>query len=323
MTKIAIVGFGGHVTKNILPALTRMGDVTVDAIYVRDINKYNQKAKEFDVKVRNLDFKLDSDVCWVYIATPISTHYDLASKFLNAGKNVICEKPLADSPDMATRLFDLAKKNKVVLQEVCMYKHHKQYTHLQSLVEQKRGSIKTFSAQFTIPHLAGDNIRYNRQMGGGALLDVGFYPVSIISSLFGEPKNINFISNGEDGFDVDLFGIATFAFEGFYCCAQWGIGLPYSNFATFTTERQVITYDRIFSKPENLKTNATVHESLDVHRVDIGEDDQFVNMFRNFFQNRAQDVATSNAETICTQKSLAFLDILSEPFIKTESNASS
>ena len=188
MTKIAIVGFGEHVGKNILPALSRMDDVIVDAIYVRDVDKYRQKAKESNVKVRSLDSNIGPKIRWVYIATPISTHYDLACKFLNLGKNVICEKPLSDSPNMAMRLFDIAKKNMVVLQEVCMYKHHRQYAHLQSLVEQKREAIKTFSAQFTIPHLARDNFRYQRQLGGGALRDVGFYPISIISSLFGEAK---------------------------------------------------------------------------------------------------------------------------------------
>ena len=308
MTKIAIVGFGEHVGKNILPALSRMDDVIVDAIYVRDVDKYRQKAKESNVKVRSLDSNIGPKIRWVYIATPISTHYDLACKFLNLGKNVICEKPLSDSPNMAMRLFDIAKKNMVVLQEVCMYKHHRQYAHLQSLVEQKREAIKTFSAQFTIPHLARDNFRYQRQLGGGALRDVGFYPISIISSLFGEAKKIDYISYGEDRYDVDLYGIATFSFEGFYCSAQWGIGLPYSNVATFTTESQVVTYDRIFSKPESLKTAASVREKSDSYRVEIGEDDQFVNMFRKFLQNRPQDVATNNAETIRTLKSFSFLD---------------
>mgnify|MGYP000070371404 CR=1 FL=1 len=216
MRKIAIIGFGNHVRKNILPAISRIDDMVIDAIYVRDRAKYLASAQDYNVTIKTLGDKLSTEVKWVYISTPISTHYDLVGKYLNAGKNVICEKPLTDSLEKTKHLFELADINKVILHEVYMYKYHKQFEHLQGTIKENLRSLKTVSTKFTIPHLERNDIRYKKELSGGALLDVGFYPVSLIISLFGEPKEIKCILNNEDGYEVDLFGAAIFVFENFY-----------------------------------------------------------------------------------------------------------
>ena len=295
MQKIAIIGFGNHVRKNILPAISRMDDVLVDAIYVRDKIKYIASAQDYKVTIKTLDDELSAKVEWVYISTPISTHYDLVSKYLKAGKNVICEKPLTDSLKKTKHLFELAAINKVILHEVYMYQYHKQFEHLQRTVKENLSSLKTVSTKFTIPHLEKNDIRYKKELGGGALLDVGFYPVSLIISLFGEPKEIKYTLNSEDDYEVDLFGAAIFVFENFYCYAEWGIGLPYSNQATIITEKQVYTYERIFSKPETLKTKVYLKEGFDSCDIEIGKDDQFVNMFKSFLRG---DFTSNKTETI-------------------------
>ena len=290
MQKIAIIGFGNHVRKNILPAISRMDDVLVDAIYVRDKIKYIASAQDYKVTIKTLDDELSAKVEWVYISTPISTHYELVSKYLKAGKNVICEKPLTDSLKKTKHLFELAAINKVILHEVYMYQYHKQFEHLKRTVKENLSSLKTVSTKFSIPHLEQNDIRYKKKLGGGALLDVGFYPVSLIISLFGEPKEIKYILNSEDDYEVDLFGAAIFVFENFYCYAEWGIGLPYANQATIITEKQVYTYERIFSKPETLKTEVYLKEGFDVNREIIGSDDQFANMFQQIFNGKHQNI---------------------------------
>jgi predicted dehydrogenase len=298
MQKIAIIGYGNHVRKNILPAISRMPDIAVEAIYVRDLAKYTKQAQDDGHSIKLIEDRVDEDVEWVYISTPIATHFKLSEKYLTAGKNVICEKPLTISLEKTKKLFDLAEQNDVCLFEVCMYQFHKQYTHLKQLVDEYLSSIKILSVKFTIPHLGEGDIRYQKGLGGGALLDVGYYPISLIVSLFGEPKEIKFIQNSEDGYEVDLFGSAIFVFKNFYCYAEWGIGLPYSNQATVITEKQVYIYDRIFSKPETLKTKVYLKEGLDSCDIEIGKDDQFVNMFRSFLRGGHHDFISNKADTI-------------------------
>lgn len=300
MKKIAIVGFGNHVQKNILPAFSRLKDIEIEALYVRDTNKYRELANKFGVRIKSIDENLTVGVNWVYISTPISTHFDLASKFLEVGKNVICEKPLTESLSRAKKLFTLAKKNNVQLHEVCMYKFHKQFDHLQEILDKNIRSLKSLNVKFTIPHLPKTDIRYNKKMGGGALLDVGYYPVSLIISLFGKPDDIKFVKHSELGFEVDLFGSAIFVYKYFYCLAEWGIGLPYSNEVSLTTENASFRYNRIFSKPENLKTTVLVKEGFDSEEISIGEDDQFVNLFQQIIHSNIGENYSVIEQTIST-----------------------
>ena len=281
MKKIAIIGFGGHVQKNILPAISRAGDISVESVYVRDIEKYQAKAAEFLVKIKSVNETV-GNVDAVYISTPITTHYDIAKKYLTQGLHVICEKPLTDSVQKTEELFDLADKHGASLHEVCMYQYHNQYHHLQQAVADDLSSLRSVSVKFSIPHLSLSDIRYSKKMGGGALLDVGYYPLSMLVSLFGEPNNIRSAMYSQQPFEVDLTGYAVFENNTFYCVAEWGIGIPYANEVSLNFEDKVISYPRIFSKPESLATEVQVKAGFDTELFAVGKDDHFVNMFSKF-----------------------------------------
>lgn len=279
MKKVAVIGFGGHVEKNVLSAFSRSSKIDIDAIYVRDYEKYKNKASECGIAIKLINDGVGDDVEWVYISTPISTHYDLSKKYLELGKNVICEKPLTDAHEKTKKLLILADSKGLRLHEVCMYHYHKQYEHLREFVSNNIASLKSLSTKFTIPHLPKDDIRYKKELGGGALLDVGYYPVSLVVSLLGKPASIKFKKYSSKDYDVDLSGIAIFEYDKYYCVAEWGIGLPYSNEVTVVTEKQVVKYDRIFSKPETFQSSAEVKMGMERFEVKIGSDDHFVNMF--------------------------------------------
>jgi len=306
MQKIAIIGYGNHVKKNILPAISRMSEVEVDAIYVRDLTRYQEEAEAAGVTLRSLDESIGGEVEWVYVATPITTHYDLASRFLRMGKHVICEKPLTENYEKSLKLLEIAETSGRRLFEVCMYQYHKQFEHLRALVESKKGELKTFSTAFAIPHLNTDNIRYNKELGGGALLDVGYYPVSLILSLFGEPKAIQTEKFTDAGYEVDLRGIAIFRYDGFYAIAEWGIGLPYRNEATLTSDTEAYVYERIFSKPPTLETSVKVSSQSGIVATAIGMDDPFVNLFQSCFSALEQnDKAAIRSVNLHTLKALS------------------
>lgn len=298
MKKIAIIGFGNHVTKNILPALERMIELEVGAVYVRDTSKYKELAIEHCITLKDINEGIADEVDWVYISTPISTHFELASKYIKLGKNVICEKPLTDSLEKTKALFNLAEQHGVKLHEVCMYQYHKQFQHLKRSVSERLHTLRSVAVKFSIPHLDKGDIRYKKDTCGGAILDVGYYPISLIISLFGEPKEIKSIKNGGTGFEVDLFGVAIFDYDSFHCVAEWGIGLPYTNEVTVITENQMLKYDRIFSKPATFKTGVLVQEGFESYSIDIGEDDQFVNMFYSIIFNKEKDTVQPVGEII-------------------------
>ena len=283
MTIVAIIGFGNHVKKNILPALNRLDGVFVESIYVRDTYICAQSAIEHGVSLKSIDENIGSLADWVYIATPISTHFDLCKKYMEQGKKIICEKPLTENYNKTQELLNLASELKLELHEVCMYKHHNQYLHMVEGIAERTSVIKSASVKFQIPHLGAKDIRYARSKGGGALLDLGYYPLSLILSLFGAPKNITSVCFSEPGYEVDLNGTATLEYDGFYCTAEWGIGMPYANSATLIYQDSRETYNRIFSKPPSFNTLVSYDSGAGpVDRI-IGKDDQICNMFRDIF----------------------------------------
>ena len=294
MIKLAIIGFGNHVIKNILPAISRLDFLEIDAIYVRDTEKYFSKAKEYGLKLKNIVEPIDEIVQWVYISTPISTHFELTKKYLELNKHVICEKPLTNNFSKTEELFEIAKNKGLRLYEVSMYKYHKQYKHLEKFVNENRKQIKVVKTSFTIPHLDENDIRYKKDLDGGALLDVGYYPLSIITSLFGKPNNMSLKSFTEKNYEVDLFGTVLFDYDSFYCIGEWGIGLPYTNEITVITEKKSLRYERIFSKPETFITKVQVTEGFDTSEIEIGKDDQFVNMFNEIILNKQEIPLNSN-----------------------------
>ena len=289
MKEVSLVGFGSHVQKNILPAFNRSDKIKIEAVYVRDPAKYCDLARFWGVQVKAIDRLAVSSAPWVYVSTPISTHYQIAYACLQAGKNVICEKPLTENVKKTIELFNYAKEKGAVLREVCMYQHHKQYEHLYSKVKEEKAHMKTFKSKFTIPHLQMNNVRYQKSLGGGALLDVGYYPISITVDLFGKPKGVKSYIYSEAAFEVDLLGSLILDYGDFSTLAEWGIGLPYSNQATILTNSREYHYDRIFSKPENFETTVIRKEGFVEDSIIIGKDDQFVNFLESTINDDFSD----------------------------------
>ena len=284
MNITSIVGYGSHVIKNILPVLLHMENVIISTIHVRNPEKYKSDFNNF--KFFPLSVRPSKNVKWVYIATPISTHYELSLKYIKMGFNIICEKPLTDNLEHTLSIYKYALKMGLQIHEVCMYKNHQQYEHLGTIVDKTRNELKFFEAKFQIPHLDKENIRYSSQLGGGALLDVGYYPISLFVSLFGIPKSISSITISESGYEVDTIGSALFEYDGISGVAHWGIGKFYQNYALLEYEKETLFFDRIFSKPSSYQTYMIKKSGILESKKDLGADNQFENQFQNIFTSQ-------------------------------------
>jgi predicted dehydrogenase len=289
MTSLAIVGFGNHVIKNILPTLKKFSDVKVDCVYVRSVAKYEATARQYDMTLADISELKNCKADWVYIATPIATHFELVKQALELGKNVICEKPMTDSASNTAVLLQLAKDKGCKLYEVCMYIHHKQFEFIQELLKSDIQNLRSVHAKFSIPHLDPSDIRYKKEMAGGALLDVGYYPISIILNLFGTPKSKTMHTYSATGYEVDLYGTCLFQYENFYCVAEWGIGQQYKNELSLDFSENNFVFERAFSKPSNLKTKYHTISAANMSTSELDEDDQFFNLFKAIFNGELKE----------------------------------
>lgn len=131
----------------------------------------------------------DRDVDAVYVALPNALHVEWAVRALEAGKHVLSEKPLSRRPEEVERAFDAAERAGRVLMEGFMYRHHPQTRRLIELVEAGAiGELRLVRSHFSFLLDRPDDVRWDRALGGGALLDLGCYCVNLSRRLAGEPE---------------------------------------------------------------------------------------------------------------------------------------
>jgi xylose dehydrogenase (NAD/NADP) len=153
----------------------------------------------------------DPDVEIVYVSLPNGMHVEWSRRALEAGKHVLCEKPLSRSVAEVEQLFDLAAEHGLHLSEAFMYRHHPQTKRLKQLVDDGAiGSLRLIRGTFSFNCAPGDP-RLLAGMEGGGLMDVGCYPVSMSRYLAGEPERVSAEQQlGGDGVDVVLAGVLRF-----------------------------------------------------------------------------------------------------------------
>jgi predicted dehydrogenase len=186
-------GFLSTATINdkLLPGAEASPDVDLVAVASRDARRAEAYARERGIErsYGSYDELLaDPDVEAVYISLPNSMHVQWSIRALDAGKHVLCEKPLSRHPDDVERAFDAADKNGRILMEAFMYRHNPETMRLVELVEDGAiGRLRLVRAAFSFPLADATNVRLNAELEGGALMDVGCYCVSGSRLLAGEP----------------------------------------------------------------------------------------------------------------------------------------
>jgi D-xylose 1-dehydrogenase (NADP+, D-xylono-1,5-lactone-forming) len=133
----------------------------------------------------------DPDVDAVYVALPNALHVDWAIRALEAGKHVLSEKPLTRDPREAERAFDAAERAGRILMEGFMYRHHPQTKRLAQLVRDgELGELRLLRSRFSFTLDRPRDVRWDSELGGGSLLDLGCYCTNLMRTLAGEPERV-------------------------------------------------------------------------------------------------------------------------------------
>ena len=170
----------------------------------------------------------DPDIEAVYIPLPNSLHVGWSIRALEAGKHVLCEKPLSRHPAEIARAFDVAAHQQRLLMEAFMYRHNPQTHRVKELVESGAiGRLRMIRASFSFPLIHEGDVRMELGLDGGGLMDVGCYCVSGARWLAGEPEQVTAQQTlGGAGVDVTLTGTMRFADD---VLAHFDCGLALAN----------------------------------------------------------------------------------------------
>ena len=184
--------------------------VEVAAVASRDQARADEYAREHGIPRAHGSYEellADPELDAVYISLPNSLHVEWSIKALEAGKHVLCEKPLSRRPDEVERAFDVADRTGLLLTEAFMYRHNPQTARLQELVAGGAiGQLRAVRAAFSFTLSDPGNIRLSSDLDGGALMDVGCYCVSGSRLLAGEPERVFGAASTESGVDVVFAG---------------------------------------------------------------------------------------------------------------------
>ncbi|MGV8981271.1 Gfo/Idh/MocA family protein [Clostridium sp.] len=230
MSKIrwGIVG-PGNMARKFADALKILQDGDLCAVASRSKEKAKDFGAEYSVTedkcYRNYEeLAKDKDIDAVYVAVPNVFHMEISILLLKNGKAVLCEKPVAMNEKEAREVIKVARDNKVFFMEAMWTRFLPIYEKVNSWIRDGLiGELRMFQGDFGISrYLSPEGIKLNQSLGGGALLDIGIYPVSLCHYLFHEvPSNIKSIAYiGETGVDVQTtvnFGFASGCVAAFCC----------------------------------------------------------------------------------------------------------
>lgn len=233
-------------TEQVIPAMQAGEYCEIAAIASRDLDKAQEAATRLGIPKAYgsyEDLLADPEVDAIYNPLPNHLHVPWSIKALDAGKHVLCEKPIALTAAEAQELLDAAQKRpELKVMEAFMYRHHPQWQRARRLVaEGKIGELRTIQSFFSYYNVDPNNIRNMAEIGGGALMDIGCYCISQARFIFGaEPQRVCGSIEYDPQFRTDRLtsGILDFGrgTSTFTCSTQL---TPYQRVNIFGTEGRV------------------------------------------------------------------------------------
>jgi len=244
----------------VIPAMKKGIYTDVVAIASANADKVKQAADDLGIpRVYGSYEELlaADDIDAIYNPLPNHLHVPYTIKALEAGKHVLCEKPIGLNAADAAKLLDAVKQHpKLKVMEAFMYRFHPQWQKVKELIDNGRlGEVKQVHSVFTYYNVDAENIRNRPEVGGGALMDIGCYCLSFPRFVFGrEPVRVISSVNFDPAFKTDNLtsGILDF-----------GDGLN----ATFTCSTQMEPYQRvnIMGTKGRLEVEIPVNIPADAH----------------------------------------------------------
>ena len=285
--RTGVLGCSDIAWRRTLPAMVDHPLISLTAVASRSAQKAAGFAARFGCEpvegYRRLLERPDIDA--VYVPLPTGLHATWVREALLSGKHVLAEKPLATDRAVAARLVDLARGAGLVLREIFTFVHHSQHAAVRRMLEEGAiGEVRAFEAVFGIPPLPADDIRYRPDLGGGALLDVGVYPIRAATLFLGPRLDVvGAVSGHGPEHAVDTTGSALLhAPDGVAAHLTFGFTHSYRSAYALWGSRGRLVLERAFTPPADHIPVVRLECEGRVTEVRLPADHQFANSVGDF-----------------------------------------
>ena len=219
--KLGIIG-SGMIVKDFLSFAHELPEIKLEAIAARNIENLQELQFKYNIKNIYTDIDLcleNKEVDTIYVAVPNNLHYSVAKKALEAGKNVICEKPFTLKYDEAVELFEISEARGLILIEAITNQYQKNYLDIKDNID-NIGEIRLVECNFSQLSSRYEAFKngviapvFDKSKGGGVLGDLNIYNIHFVVGLFGKPSNVHYAPNIVN--DVDTSGILLLEYDSF------------------------------------------------------------------------------------------------------------
>jgi predicted dehydrogenase len=213
---VGVLGTAAIARDAVIPAIAA-SDHAVGAVASRDESRAAAFAADHSIprSYGSYDALLEDDALdAVYVPLPNGLHADWTMRAADAGLHVLCEKPLAVDAAEAREVVDHCEDRGVTLMEGFMYRYHPRTERVLELAEQALDDVRTVTSTFRFPlYDRPEDVRLDPELGGGSLMDVGCYPVSLARAVLGTPDRVYAHANDtrDAGVDTELAGVLEYA----------------------------------------------------------------------------------------------------------------
>ncbi|MEV6932536.1 Gfo/Idh/MocA family oxidoreductase [Dactylosporangium sp. NPDC051485] len=280
--RFGVLGCAEIARRKMMPALQQSSDADLVAVASRTAERAQAFATTFGcAAIAGYSALLDrADIDAVYLPLPSGLHAQWARAALSAGKHVLVEKPAVLRAADAAGLADLAARRRLVLMENFMFLHHGQHEFVADLVTAGAiGRLQAFTCDFGIPPRPVGDIRNDPGLGGGALYDVGVYPLRAATFFLGSDLEIAGATRAVDRASaVDIAGAALLRnAAGVSAQLAWGFRHSYRAVYSLWGDAGRIELRRAFSCPADWRPIVEIERDDGVRYLTLPADDQFRN----------------------------------------------
>lgn len=309
--KIGVLGCANIAKRSVIPAIKSMEQFELVAVASRTLSKAKDFATHFDcMPIEGYENLLnEKEIDAVYVPLPTGMHFEWILKSLEANKHVLCEKSLVEKYSEAEKIVEVAKDRNLLVAENFMFPFHAQQQYVKTLLtDGEIGELRSFRSSFGFPPFPDkNNIRYQKELGGGALLDAGAYPTKAAQMILGnELTVVGAHLNIDKNLDVDLWGSAMLINEQLNITAQLSFG--FDNFYQCNYElwgsKGKITVHRSFTAGPGFSPTITIEKQNISTTQTLKADNHFIKLLENFYNTINEGIFTSNYAEVLNQSNL-------------------
>ena len=287
--KLGILGTADIAYRRFLPALKKISDITYAGVASRTPEKARKVQEIYGGRIYDSYDALiaDDSIYAVYVPLPPALHFEWGKKVLEAGKHLLMEKPFTTNLRDTEALLKLAEEKGLVVHENYMFLYHSQLAKIKSLIaDGTLGEIRLYRMSFGFPMRGQNDFRYSKELGGGALLDCGGYPVRLALELLGDTAKVVYSKLEQpEGFEVDLYGSAVMENEaGQVAQISFGMDNAYQCQLEVWGSEVTLIAPRIFTAGDGVIPTLILRSSTDEQKLELAVDDQFLHSIEVFEQ---------------------------------------